>query len=248
MAEDHLHKLQRKNAIPLYHQIYLALRDLILSGQLGLGAAVPTEYELADHYGVSRITARRALDELAAHGLVERRRRTGTRVIVSAPAALIEADINHAVDALITFGRATTVKLLASTMQPAPPEAARLLRLVPGSAILCSRRVRYVDGEPLGVVDSYVAPPFTAGVTDERLASTPLLQLLRDAGHIVGGGSQTVSAISADPAFAALLKTEPRAAIIRIERVVTRADGTPMLFTIAQYRGDRYRLAIDLHG
>lgn len=248
MAELPLHRLQRSDAIPLYHQIYLALRDQILTGQLGSGAAVPTEHELAGHYGVSRITARRALDELAVHRLVERRRRTGTRVIFRAPAAPIEANIDHAVDALITFGRATTVELLTSTMRPAPPEVARLLRLSPSSDVLCSRRIRYVDGEPLGVVDSYVAPAFTAGVTDERLASTPLLEVLRDAGHTVGGGSQTVSAISADPSFTALMKTEPRAAVIRIERVVTLADGTPMLFTIAQYRGDRYRLTIDLHG
>ena len=246
MAERH--QLQRDDAIPLYHQIYLALRDRILTGQLAFGAALPTEHELAADYAVSRITARRALDDLAAHRLVERRRRTGTRVVYSAPVPPIEANIDYAIEALIAFGRATTVELLGSRMEPPPPEVARLLALPHGIAVLWARRIRHLDGAPIGVVDSYVAPSFAAGITDEGLASTPLLELLRNAGYPAAGGSQTVAAISADPSLAALLQTEPRAAVIRIERVVASSDGTPMVFTSAQYRGDRYRLTIDLHG
>src|SRR5579871_3761824 len=70
-------QIQRNDAIPLYHQIYLALRDQIYSGALGYGARAPTEHELAEQFGVSRITARRSLKELADNDLVERRRRTG---------------------------------------------------------------------------------------------------------------------------------------------------------------------------
>jgi GntR family transcriptional regulator len=72
--------VDRGHAVPLYHQIFLMLRDEIISGRHAIGSTMPTEQGLALAHDVSRITARRALDELAQHGFVERRRRTGTRV------------------------------------------------------------------------------------------------------------------------------------------------------------------------
>lgn len=65
---------------PLYHQIFLILKHRILEGELAAGDGVPGEQELAQIHGVSRITAKRALDELAAAGLVVRERGRGTSV------------------------------------------------------------------------------------------------------------------------------------------------------------------------
>ena len=60
-------------------QVYVVLRDRILSGNAGFGVRLPTENELAETHGVSRVTVRRALGELARERLIERRRSTGTR-------------------------------------------------------------------------------------------------------------------------------------------------------------------------
>ncbi|MDP6927494.1 MAG: GntR family transcriptional regulator, partial [Rhodospirillales bacterium] len=65
--------------MPLYHQIYLILRQKLLSGEFAYDDRIPSEQELVEEYEVSRITARRALDELAAEGLVVRQRGRGTR-------------------------------------------------------------------------------------------------------------------------------------------------------------------------
>lgn len=238
----------RDDAIPLYHQIFLALRDEIVSGRRPFGAAVPTEHELIAQYAVSRITARRALDELAAHALVERRRRVGTRVIFKAPAAPIEANIDQAIESLIAFGRDTKVKVISLEEQPSEALIAAQLGLTEGAMTVRALRIRYLDDAPLGAVESHVPVRFAGALTRERLTATPLLEIIRGAGHAIGGGTQTISAIAADPALAALLETDPRAPIIQIERVVHDRDGTPLLFTIARYRADRYRLALDLHG
>lgn len=239
--------LQRDDAIPLYHQIFLGLRDEILSGRRAFGSAMPTEHELSDRFGVSRITTRRALAELASHGLVERRRRVGTRVIFRTPTAPIEADVDQAVESLIAFGRDTQVRLIALDTVPAAAEIAEGLAIPVGTPVVRALRVRYLDGEPLGAIESHVPEAVGAGLSRDDLTVTPLLELLRAAGHRIGGGQQTIAAVSADPALARLLGTEPRAAVIRIDRVVTAADGMPLLLTVAQYRGDRYRLSLDLH-
>lgn len=238
----------KRDAIPLYHQIYLTLRDEILSGQRPHGSAVPTEFDLIEQHAVSRITARRALDELAQHGLVERRRRIGTRVVFQAPAAPIEGHIDQAVESLIAFGRGTRVRVLELGEVPADATIARHLELDEGAPVMRALRLRFADDAPLGAIESFVPASLGLPLSRQQLRLHPLLDLLRTSGHRIGAGTQTISATPADPALAALLETEPRAAIIRIERVVRAAGGRPLLFTTARYRGDRYRLKLDLHG
>ena len=85
-------------------------------------------------------------------------------------------------------------------------------------------------------------------MTRTALETTPILALIREGGSKICGGRQTVSALAAEPALAAALQVESRSVILRIERVVTDPEGTPMLRTIAQYRADRYRVSVDLHG
>jgi GntR family transcriptional regulator len=241
-------KLRRDDAIPLYHQIFCALRDEILSGRRPQGSALPTEHELAAANGVSRITARRALDELAQHQLVERRRRIGTRVSFRAPAAPIEANVHQAIESLIAFGRDTRVQVIAVEEVAASPDIAERLRLAPEAPVVRALRVRYRGDEAIGAIESHVPAAFGRALTHDSLARAPLLELLRGAGHVIGSGRQVIAAFSADPALAALLGIEPRAAVIRIERLLESTGGEPLLLTTASYRGDRYRLSLDLQG
>src|SRR3546814_584679 len=112
----------RGDAVPLYHQIFLTLRDDIIAGRRAHGSLMPTEHELIATMVVSRITARRALDELAEHGFVERRRRTGTRVIYRAPTAPIEANLEQTLESLLAFGRNTQVRVTTFETIPASDE------------------------------------------------------------------------------------------------------------------------------
>ena len=237
-----------RDAIPLYHQIYLALRDEILSGERAFGAAVPTEKELGAIHGVSRITARRALDELAQHGLVERKRRVGTRVAFHASTAPIDGHIDQAVESLIAFGRGTQVRVIEFGTVPAVVAVAAQLALRVGAPVVRALRLRLADDAPLGAIESFVPVPVGAALSHEALTRRPLLELIRSAGHAIGAGTQVISAVPADPVLATLLETDARAAIIRIDRVVRDVEGRPLLFTSARYRGDRYRLSVDLHG
>lgn len=237
-----------RDAIPLYHQIFLTLRDEILSGIRRVGAAVPTEHELSATYGVSRTTARRALDELARLGLVERRRRIGTRVSFKAPDAPIEADVDQAIESLLAFGRGTRVRVVELATVPADPETAGRLDIEPNAPVLRALRIRSTKDAPLGVITSFVPAAFGALLTKEALTERPLLELLRAGGHEIGGGRQMVISTAADHQVAALLETEVRAPILRIDRILRNSSGRPLAFTSAQYRGDRYRLSLDLQG
>lgn len=241
--------LARKDAIPLYHQIYLTLRDEILSGKRVTGTLLPTEHQLAEMFAVSRITARRALDELAQHAFVERRRRTGTRVIYKSAMKPIEANLEQTVEALLAFGQDTRVRVLSVSEVASDAAAADALRLAVGAPVVRAVRLRTLDGEPLGQIVSHIPATVARGRIDRAaLQSQPILSTIRDLGHKIVGGWQTVSALSADPALAATLDIETRAAILQVERVVTGEGDAPLLHTVASYRADRYRISFDLRG
>lgn len=237
-------KVQRKAALPLYHQIYTSLRDEILSGALPFGASVPTEFEISSRFGVSRITARRAMQELTVSGLVERRRRVGTRVIHKARRP---ADTpTRTIDSLIAFGRETVATLIEYGHVPAPVEVAEALEIEPGHEILRALRLRSAGGEPLGLIESVLPAEAANDVSAERLSQTPLLEILKASGHQIVAGQQVIAATGASLAVAAQLVLEPQAPVLRIERVLRTVGGKPIARTVAHYRGDRYRLALDL--
>jgi len=238
--------LDRSAAIPLYHQIFLQLRDEILSGQRSYGSPVATEKELAEACAVSRITARRALAELAEHNFVARKRRVGTTVIYRPPVKPIEANMDQAVDSLLDFGQMTKVRVLALKNEAASPWVAETMRLKPGERVLRAVRLRYLDGEPLGYVISYVPEALASHITRGGLARHPILRLIRDAGYRLGQATQTVAAMLADPVLCRSLGVEPRSAILRITRSVFDSGGKPLLLTLAHYRSDRYQLRLDL--
>jgi GntR family transcriptional regulator len=196
---------------------------------------------------VSRITARRALDELAQHNFVARKRRVGTTVIFRAPAKPIEANIDQAVDSLLELGRVTRVRVLQVGKETVTPSIAEALQIEPGSRVVRAVRVRYLDGEPLGYVVSYVLAELSSVVTRAALGKMPILAVIRKAGYRLGKATQIIAAMLADPVISSTLEVEPRAAILRISRTVCDHAGRPILVTLAHYRSDRYQLRLDLH-
>lgn len=238
--------IDREGAVPLYHQIYLQLRDEILSGERAYGSAMPTEQELSTHYGVSRITARRVLNDLAEQHYVERRRRVGTRVIFKSPSRPIEANIEKAFDSLLAFGEGTKVDVVSIERREASARVATSLRLEPGAPVVRTVRIRSLDGVPIGYVVSYVPAELEGEITRGKLAKAPILKVLAEAGHPACHAEQTINAMLADGEMVEALQVEPMSAILRITRTVFDDQGRPFLLTYAHYRADRFHLRLDL--
>lgn len=238
--------VDRMQAVPLYHQIFLQLREEITSGERGYGTRMPTEQELSASYGVSRITARRALDELANHHLVERKRRVGTHVIFRSPVNPIRGNIEQALESLLTFGRATQVKLLEVDRTQARAPIDEALDVPAGSDVLRVVRVRWLEGQPVGHFVSYIPGHLAKGMSRAKLKSTPLLTLIKQAGVEIGAAHQTISATLADAALSTSLQVEIGSPILRVSRTVLDTAGRPVQHILAQFRPDLYQIRIDL--
>ncbi|PQM29058.1 GntR family transcriptional regulator [Sphingopyxis lindanitolerans] len=239
--------VDRLQATPLYHQIFLQLREEITSGERAFGSRMPTEQELAEGFGVSRITARRALDELAHTHLVERKRRVGTHVIFKSPARPIEGSIEQAVESLIAFGRDTQVKILELEKVKARPPITQALEIPIGAMVIRVARIRWLDDQPLSHLVSYIPADLGVDLTRSSLRSTPMLSLIEQAGIQIGAATQTISASLADAALASALAVDIGSPILRVSRTVLDVNKRPVQHVLAQFRSDRYQIRLDLH-
>lgn len=239
--------VDRLQAVPLYHQIFLQLREEIISGSRAHGSRLPTEEELSEAFGVSRITARRSLAELAATNLVERKRRVGTRVIYQSPATPIQGSIEQAVDSLLTYGRKTKVRILELDTVAARVPVSDALQVAPDTPVLRVERVRWLDEQPISHLVSHVPGDLAGSMDRASLTSTPMLALLEQAGVQIGAAMQTITASLADPTLASLLQVDIGSPILRVSRTVLDATGRPVQHVLAQFRPDLYQIRLDLH-
>lgn len=227
-------------------QVYLVLRDRILSGAVGFGARLPTENELARFHGVSRVTVRRALGELARERLIERRPSAGTRVIYRPAPAPITADISGVLANLADMGRRTAVDLLAFDYVPAEGTVAQALGVGPDQLLQRSVRVRSVDGLPFSYLTTHVPECVSLTFTRQELATRPLLDLLERAGVKVENARQRISAGLATPDVAGALGVRTGSPLIELVRVVYDQAGRGVEHLHALYRPDRYAFEIEL--
>lgn len=232
---------------PLYHQIFLILRGQIVEGRLKPGAQVPGEEELARQFNVSRITARRALAELAAEGLVIRGRGRGTHVAArDHEPPPVHGGVEGLIENLMAMGLKTQVELLDFSYEPAAPDVAAALRIAPAEEVQRSVRVRSLADGPFSYLTTYVPADIGRKFGRKELSREPLLGLLEKSGVVIGSAEQTLSATLADTRVAPALKTAIGAPLLRISRIVQDRSGRPVEYIVGLYRPDRYQFRMSL--
>jgi GntR family transcriptional regulator len=228
------------------HKLYLALRHSIVTGELSSGARFPSEPELGNLHGVSRVTVRRALDQLEQEGLIRRQPGAGTFVSKRAETRPILTDLSNAFADLIEMGRKTEVKVLSFSYVPASGLIGQALLLDEDEPCQRSVRVRYIEDEPFSYLVTHVPGRIGATYTKADLASTPLLVLLERSGVRAQRAQQTVSATMAAPEVARALKIDTGSPLISLSRVVFDRDGRGVEHLHALYRPDRYSFQMEL--
>jgi GntR family transcriptional regulator len=211
--------------VPLHRQLYLVLHDEIGRGALAAGEALPTEQSLCDQFGVSRITVRRALADLADAGLIERRHGVGSFVTQRSPASH-EAAGGSYLDNMRQVEFETEVDVIECSVGALPPAVGD--RWDGRDCALHVLRVRHErrTGEPLMITEAWLPADLADVVTEAALATAPLRQLLTDAGVNLERLEHEMTAEIAGPRTASLLGTAIGSPLIRVNRVAF-ADGVP---------------------
>ncbi len=231
---------------PIYARIEEDLRHGIAGGAWRIGARLPSEDELRQQYGVSRMTVRQALARLAAAGLVTKRQGIGTFVNRTKIERVAGRLLGFREDAL-AHGLVPAVRVLRMGLERADEEDARLLDLHDDDEVLRVVRVRFADGEPIGLNTITVVPVFARALLDLDFCDSFYDGVGRRLGVEVGQAEQTVEAVHGDDGDARSLRVAATAALLRITRVTRLADGRLLGLTRSLYRGDRYFLSLTVH-
>lgn len=243
--------LDDASPMPLYHQLYLQLRVRILDGSLPGGARIPSEQSLAARYSVSRITAKRALDELAAAGLVARQRGRGTHVIHGQHTDVLRAPLQGMLEKLDSMARTTRARLLSYRHAPPPVDVATLLDIGADEPVVAAVRVRSLRDIPFAHLSSWTrARP--ERFSHERLREGSRLGALRASGIRLGRMTQDLGACGADADVARHLHVTPGTPLLELRRLSFGLDEQPVDFLIARYHPERFRfhmsMTLDEHG
>ncbi|GCE14728.1 GntR family transcriptional regulator [Tengunoibacter tsumagoiensis] len=167
----------RKGPLPRYYQLKEIMREKMRIGEWKPGDLIPSERELGEVYGISRMTARQAITELVNEGLFYREQGKGTFVSQHK----ITQQLIHLTgftEDIGARGQRPGTKVLSAKMVPADEKIAQILRLEPGELIFCLQRLRLADEEPLAVEQSHLHFKGCERLLEEDLEKNSLYRLL----------------------------------------------------------------------
>jgi GntR family transcriptional regulator len=231
----------RASPIPLYIQIDEELRGQIDSGELGPLAQVPSETELAEHFRVSRMTARKALDRLVADGMLFRQPGKGTFVAPSKIAHGASQGLSFSA-AMRGLGLPCETRVLEAGIVRAPSNVARALSLAHGAQAIFLRRLRIVDGEPAAIHLSYLPSRLSALLESDLSGS--LSDLMSGIGARVERSDDSVEAVLATGDEAQLLAVPEGSPLVLISGTAYSAGNEPVRYSEALYPGARWRFSL----
>jgi GntR family transcriptional regulator len=230
----------------LYSRVETVLASEITDGVLKVGGQLPTEDDLIARFEVSRITVRRAIQNLVARGLVEIRRGKGT--FVALPKITQElTELSGFVEDMHALGRKPAARVIGKEIVTADATVASHLALTKGERVVRIRRVRLADGVPLSFDETYL--PLTIGrkIITNNLKVEPIFSLLeRKYGVPLIEAEYKLEAVAAEAEVSAALRVKQGSPIFRIERTSYSTGDRPVDYEKLYYRGDLVRFVTRL--
>jgi len=224
---------------PQYERIKHALRRRIEQGDLGPGDRVPSENQLVADFGVSRMTARRALLELAEEGLVARTQGLGTFVADNRPVSSV-TQIRNIAEEIARRGHRHSCQVLALESHAADAALALQLGLTAGEGVYRSVLLHREDGVPVQWEGRRVAARLAPGYLEQDFTLVTPSAFLSAVAPLTEA-DQTVEAVLPAADVAAALEMDARQPCLKINRRTFSHRGVVSLAELI-HPGDRYRL------
>jgi GntR family transcriptional regulator len=233
--------LDKESGVPLHVQLKTVLCQQITSGRFPAHARLPSERELCEQYGVSRITVRRALSEMAHEGLVYSSVGKGT--YVSPPKVDSELQpLTGFTEEMAREGMQVSSRVLDARIIPADVFLADRLRIPRGAEVVKLQRLRLADGQPYVVQVAYLPHALCPGLLRFDFAERSLFEVLRsEYGLRLVRADTVIEAALAQREEARLLQCRPPQAVLVTEQVTYLDSGAVIELARSVFRGDRYK-------
>jgi len=235
--------LERNSPVPLYYQLAQSIENAIATGALAPGDRLENELSLTTRLGLSRPTARQAIQELVKKGLLVRKRGVGTQVVRSKFSR--DERLTSLNDDLAKAGKVPGTRLLEFRSVDLTPDLIEAIDAdLADTELVMARRLRLADGMPLAILTNYL--PRRYGITAEDLQQRGLYDCLRGLGVNLKIAQQRINARLLTDDEATLLEEEMPAACLTAERVAYDDTGAFVEFGRHVYRSAHYSIQSSL--
>lgn len=232
---------------PKYGLLMDALRARVRSGTYRVGEMIPSEPRLQAEFGVSRVTVRRAIDELAREGLLRKEQGRGT--YVHSPE--ITQPLNTLIgvtETMQSMGLVPEDLEVSLSLEPVPESIGALLRLDPSAEVWHLFRLRASEGSPICLIDNYIVPKHVPGLSVEILLQSMYATYERIFGLSLARGEEIVEARAASDLAAVKLGVRRGAPILVVTHTMFLDSGEPLEVAVVRSRSDRYRYKVTRTG
>ena len=239
-------RLDQMTGIPLYVQMREKLR--LELGRMEPGEPIPSEGELGKQFNVSRITVRRAIEDLVAEGLLVRQQGRGT--FIQRPKLTHELGmITSWTDQLRILGFSPKTAHLKIQQETPLSHVAEALCLAGEEQVIRIQRVRLASREPISSMINYLPARLLPRFIERKFTQESLYEALeQDYGLVPAVAVDTVGTRPASEEEADTLRIDRNAYVLSVRRISYLEDGTPLELAIVASRGDRYQYQVTTRG
>lgn len=237
--------IQKKGPVPIYHQLQEIILRHISTDEWSAGEAIPSERELSDYYGVSRMTVRHALSDLARQGVLRREIGKGTFVV--------GPRITQTLDALTGFsaemwarGRVPKTRVVSLMSRAAGHTVADALRIDPTQEVVIVERLRLADEDVVALECSHLWFAGCEGLLQDDLTGSLYALLTGRYGVIPTRARQVIGAGPSGHREGQLLSIPQGTAVLLLKRTVLEQNQRPFEYVESVYRADRYAFVAEL--
>lgn len=226
--------------IPIYKQIETWLSDGIKNGDWESNAMIPSEFEIANLFEVSRMTARHAVDNLVNRGMLYRIKGSGTYVADMRFEKQIHGLTSFSED-MVSRGMVPGSRVIDYRVIEADKKIAKKLGLQAGEQVHCIQRVRLADEQPMAIEITYLPLSLFPRIPKSVLTASLYDYIEKELGHSIDHSMQYIEATNVSEEEANLLEIEATTPVLLIDLYSYLRNGRPFEYVRSLYRSDRYK-------
>ncbi len=239
--------IDKNNPIPLYYQIKEHLKQQINEGVFKKGEKLPTELWISQTYQASRVTVRRAIDELVQEGIVERKRGQGVYVSTSSFNRNIQRLTSQFED-LIKSGISTKSQLLSVEETIADAKLSLMLETKKGQKLLRVHRMRYADEKPFSEQIMYINTHYLPNWDPYELEKGSLYHIIEDKYHLkISHANQIITAVMPTNKQMKLFNLKEPEPLMYMQRTTFLESNSPVEHTENYHVASSYKYSITLY-
>lgn len=237
--------VSKNSPIPLYYQIKEIIQEMIENDEIKPGNAIPPERELCDIQGVSRMTVNKAIMELVNEGVLYREQGKGT--FVSSPKEYQKlSQLKGFSEVMKSKGYSTTAKILSFNTKIATKQIKDILQLPDGKdEVINIKRLRFVEREPIAIETVWIPKHMFPSLSIEMIEGKSLYDIFKKIyDYDLEAAKETIEPKILDTYEFENLDQPKSTLALLFKKVLYIKDKTPIEYTEAVYRSDKYKYEI----